>query len=110
MNAYQLAATALALGIAPCALVCARSRPIDGLVALALAGVLATLALLCLAEGYHRATYFTVALVCATERGIAVVPARNTKMMKRIESPTLRRKWFTEDDGAGASAACKLVR
>jgi len=65
VNAYQLAATALALGIAPCALVCARSRPVDGLVALALAGVLATLALLCLAEGYHRGTYFTVALVCA---------------------------------------------
>ena len=65
MNAYQLAATGLLLGIAPCALVCARARPADGLAALTLAGVLATLALLCLAEGYHRGTYFDVALVFA---------------------------------------------
>jgi multicomponent Na+:H+ antiporter subunit F len=65
VNAYQLAATGLLLGIAPCALVCTRARPADGLAALTLAGVLATLALLCLAEGYHRGTYFTVALVCA---------------------------------------------
>ena len=65
MNAYQLAATGLIVAVGPCALVCARTRPADGLVALILAGILTTLALLCLAEGYHRGTYFTVALVCA---------------------------------------------
>jgi multisubunit Na+/H+ antiporter MnhF subunit len=63
VNAYELAATALTIGIAPCALVCALSRPADGLAALTLAGTLTTLALLCLAEGYHRGAYFTVALV-----------------------------------------------
>jgi len=65
MNAYQYAATALLIGIAPCALVSLRARAVDGLVALTLAGTLATLALLCLAEGYHRGPYFAVALVCA---------------------------------------------
>lgn len=65
MNAYLIAATALIAAIGPCALVCLRAQPLDGLVALELAGALTTLALLCLAEGFHRGTYFTVAVVCA---------------------------------------------
>jgi multisubunit Na+/H+ antiporter MnhF subunit len=65
MNAYLIAATALIAGVGPCALACLRSDPVDGLVALELAGALTTLALLCLAEGFHRGTYFGVALVCA---------------------------------------------
>ena len=65
MNAYLLAATVLIAAIAPCALVCLLAPPIDGLVALELAGALATLALLCMAEGFHRGTYFGVGLVCA---------------------------------------------
>ena len=51
--------------IAPCLAVCMLGAPIDGLVALELAGALTTLALLCLAEGFHRGTYFGVGLVCA---------------------------------------------
>ena len=65
MNAYEWAATVLIVAIAPCLVFCLRARPLDGLVALELAGSLATLALLCLAEGYHRSVYFAVALVCA---------------------------------------------
>ena len=65
MNAYLTAATALIAGVGPCALATLRSDPVDGLVALELAGALTTLALLCLAEGFHRGTYFGVALVCA---------------------------------------------
>jgi multisubunit Na+/H+ antiporter MnhF subunit len=45
--------------------VCFTARPIDGVVGLALAGTMTTLALLCLAEGFHRGVYFNVALVCA---------------------------------------------
>jgi multisubunit Na+/H+ antiporter MnhF subunit len=45
--------------------VCARARPLDGVVALELFGATTTLTLLCLAEGYHRGVYFNVALVAA---------------------------------------------
>ena len=65
MNAYQWAATGLIAGIGPCLVFCARAHPLDGLAALQLVGTLATLAFLCLAEGYHRGAYFGVALVCA---------------------------------------------
>ncbi len=65
MNAYLLAGAVLIGAIGPCVLVCLLAPPIDGLVALELAGALTTLALLCLAEGFHRGTYFGVALVCA---------------------------------------------
>jgi multicomponent Na+:H+ antiporter subunit F len=65
MNAYLWAAAVLIVSIAPCLLVCLRANQFEGLVALELAGSLTTLALLCLAEGYHRGIYFAVALVCA---------------------------------------------
>jgi multisubunit Na+/H+ antiporter MnhF subunit len=65
VNAYLLAATVLVGAVGPCLLVCALASPIDGLAALELSGALATLALLCLAEGVHRSSYFGVALVCA---------------------------------------------
>jgi multisubunit Na+/H+ antiporter MnhF subunit len=65
MNAYLVAATALVAGLLPCLVVCARARPIEGLVALELAGATTTLALLCLAEGFNRTTYFGVAVIAA---------------------------------------------
>jgi multisubunit Na+/H+ antiporter MnhF subunit len=65
VNAYLAAAAVLVAAIGPCVLVCLLAAPLDGLVALELAGALTTLALLCLAEGVHRGTYFGVALVCA---------------------------------------------
>jgi multisubunit Na+/H+ antiporter MnhF subunit len=65
VNAYLAAAAVLIAAIGPCVLVCLLAAPLDGLVALELAGALTTLALLCLAEGFHRGTYFGVALVCA---------------------------------------------
>jgi hypothetical protein len=54
MNAFTVAATALLVGFLPLGAVAARRRPVDGLVALELAGVLLVLILLCLAEGFHR--------------------------------------------------------
>ena len=65
MNAFTVAATALLAGLVPCGIVCVRARPIDGLVALELVGAVATLVLLCLAEGFHRSAYFDVPVVCA---------------------------------------------
>lgn len=65
MNAFEVAALALVTGFVPLLWVCLREREIDGVVALELAGSVATLVLLCLAEGYHRGIYMSVAIVCA---------------------------------------------
>lgn len=65
MNAYLVAATVLLVGLAPCGLLAARSRPLDGLVALELGSSLTTLVLLLLAEGFHRSVYFNVSLALA---------------------------------------------
>ena len=65
MNAFQVAALALVTGFVPLLWVCLREREIDGVVALELAGSVATLVLVCLAEAYHRGIYMTVAVVCA---------------------------------------------
>jgi multisubunit Na+/H+ antiporter MnhF subunit len=65
VNAFEVAALALVTGFVPLLWVCLREREIDGVVALELAGSVATLVLLCLAEGYHRGIYIGVAVVCA---------------------------------------------
>lgn len=65
MNAFETAALALVLGFVPLLWVCVREREIDGVAALELAGAVATLVLICLAEGYHRGIYLGVAVVCA---------------------------------------------
>jgi multisubunit Na+/H+ antiporter MnhF subunit len=65
VNAFAVAAAALLAGLAPLGWVAARRRPIDGLVALEAAGALTVLALLCLAEAFHRSTYYDVAVVAA---------------------------------------------
>jgi multisubunit Na+/H+ antiporter MnhF subunit len=65
VNAFTIAGTALLAGFVPLGYVCLREREIDGVAALELCGVLATLIFLCLAEGFHRGVYFTVPVVCA---------------------------------------------
>jgi len=65
MNVYLIAATALIAAIAPCLVVCARGSVMEAIDALELCGTLTTLALICLAEGFHRQAYFGVALVCS---------------------------------------------
>jgi multisubunit Na+/H+ antiporter MnhF subunit len=65
MNAFAIAAIAMLAGFVPVGWVCLRGRPIDGVAALELAGALATTILLCLAESFHRSSYFDVAVVCA---------------------------------------------
>jgi multisubunit Na+/H+ antiporter MnhF subunit len=49
----------------PLLFVAVRRRPIDGLIALELGGVLAMLILLCFAEGFHRSFEYGVAVIAA---------------------------------------------
>ena len=65
MNAFIWAATALVIMVLPLLAIAVLRRPIDGLLALELAGVLLTLTLLCLAEGFHRSFEYTLAIMAA---------------------------------------------
>jgi multicomponent Na+:H+ antiporter subunit F len=65
MNEWQIAAAVLVIGLVPCLLVSARRSFADGLVAVQLAGTLASLALLLLAEGEERQPFSDLALVLA---------------------------------------------
>jgi multisubunit Na+/H+ antiporter MnhF subunit len=64
MNAWLWAATVLLVaGMAPCLAVTLRSDALERLVGLELAGVVATLVLLLLAQGLDRSSYIDLALV-----------------------------------------------
>lgn len=65
MNSFLIAATALLAGFVPLGIVCLRSRVIDAVVALELAGSLMVMVLICLAEGFHRSAYFNLPVICA---------------------------------------------
>ena len=65
MNAFLIAGTVLLGLLLLPGYVLVRARPIDGLVALELCGTLTVVTLLCLAEGFHRGVYFSLALVTA---------------------------------------------
>jgi multisubunit Na+/H+ antiporter MnhF subunit len=65
VNAFTIAALALLAGFLPLGIVCLRQRELDGVVALQLAGSTTTLALVCLAEGFHRSSYFNLPVICA---------------------------------------------
>jgi multicomponent Na+:H+ antiporter subunit F len=65
VSVFLIAASVLLAAIVIPGIVCVRAQTIDAVVALELCGTLATLALLCLAEGFHRSIYFNVALVSA---------------------------------------------
>jgi multisubunit Na+/H+ antiporter MnhF subunit len=62
---WLTAAAVLLLGLIPCLIVAVRGEAIDGVVALAAAGVVVTLALLLLAVGFGRSIYGDVAVVAA---------------------------------------------
>ena len=65
MTAFMWASFGLLLCFVPLALVVLLGREIDGVVALELCGVVATLLLICLAQAFGRTAYFGVAVVCA---------------------------------------------
>ena len=65
MNEWAIAATVLAFALIPCLLVCLLSPAPHGLVALEIAGVLATSVLMLLAEAFHRQPFIDLAVVLA---------------------------------------------
>ncbi len=66
MNEWILAAIVLVLGgIVPCLVVSIRASVMEGLIALELAGVIAVLVLLLLAEGFQRQPFVDLALALA---------------------------------------------
>jgi multisubunit Na+/H+ antiporter MnhF subunit len=65
VNAWLIATTVLLLGLVPCLIVMLRGSVVEALVGLQMAGVLETVVLLLLAEGFHRPPFFDLALVLA---------------------------------------------
>src|SRR5438552_2961118 len=65
LYAGAVAAALGALGIGPCLLVVVRAPIVDALVAVELAGVLATLVLVLLAEGFQRSSYWVLPLTAS---------------------------------------------
>lgn len=65
MNAWLISANVLLLGLVPCAIVMLRGTIVEALVGLQMAGILQTVVLLLLAEGFHRPPFFDLAVVLA---------------------------------------------
>ena len=65
MNEWEIAAAVVGGAIIPCLGVCAMCNPMDGLVALELAGTLLASALMALCEGFHRQPFIDLALLFA---------------------------------------------
>ena len=65
MNEWQIAAAVLIAALVPCGWVCLRRSFAEGLVALQLAGILASLTVLLLAEAEGREPFADLALVLA---------------------------------------------
>ena len=65
MNVWLWAAGAMLICLIPCGVACLRGDVWQRLVGLEAAGLIATLILLLLAEGYHRAPFSDLALALA---------------------------------------------
>ena len=65
MNPWLLAATVLLFTLVPIGIVVFRGDPMDRLVGLEAAGMIVTMILLLLTQGFERATFFDVALAAA---------------------------------------------
>jgi multisubunit Na+/H+ antiporter MnhF subunit len=65
VNVWLWGATALLVGLVPCGWIALRETRMDALVALELAGTVTTLALVLLAQGFSRASYYSVPVALA---------------------------------------------
>ena len=65
MNVWLWGATALLVGLVPCGWIAMRETRMDALAALELAGTITTLVLVLLAQGFDRASYYTVPVALA---------------------------------------------
>ncbi len=70
MNGWLVAALVLLPGFVACGVVLWRATMLDAVVALNLAGVLASLELVLLAEGFNRPLFYELALVLALLAGV----------------------------------------
>ncbi|MFL5344548.1 MAG: monovalent cation/H+ antiporter complex subunit F [Hyalangium sp.] len=65
MNLWLLAAAGMMLSLVPCVIACLRGKPVDRLASLEMAGVVTTLLLVLLAQGFHRIPFYDLALTLA---------------------------------------------
>jgi multisubunit Na+/H+ antiporter MnhF subunit len=65
MNPFLAAAVIMLAGLLPLGLVCFRSPVTDAVVALEAAGSVMVTVFVCLAEGFHRSSYYNLPVVCA---------------------------------------------
>jgi len=65
MNVWLVAAGAMLLCLVPCGIACLRGDIVGRLVALEAAGLIGTLILLLIAEGFHRRPFTDLALALA---------------------------------------------
>ena len=65
MNPWLACAFVLLVCVAPCGWVALRAPHLDALVALELATTLVAVALVLLAEGFHRSSYFVLGMTAA---------------------------------------------
>jgi multisubunit Na+/H+ antiporter MnhF subunit len=65
VNVWLIGATILLVALAPCLLVCLRGSILDAFVALELGTTVMTLALVLLAQGFGRSSYYALPLVLA---------------------------------------------
>jgi multisubunit Na+/H+ antiporter MnhF subunit len=73
MNVFLWASAAMLAMLAPCGYIVLRGGIADRLLGLELGSALTTLALLCLAEGFHRTIYFDLALVYGVASFVAAL-------------------------------------
>jgi multisubunit Na+/H+ antiporter MnhF subunit len=73
VNAFAWAAFALLLGYAPLLWIAVRRRPLEGLLALEMGGILLVLELCLLAEAFHRGFEYSVAIVAAVATWIGAL-------------------------------------
>jgi len=78
VNVWFVAVVPLLLGIVTCAVVAARGRLMDGLVAIELASALAVVTLLIVEQGMQRQSFFDVSLA------LAVVTLPSTLLFARM--------------------------
>ncbi len=65
MNAWLIAAAALIFALIPCGIVVFKGTPMDRLVGLEMAGILESLILLLLAQGFNNPNFYDLALTMA---------------------------------------------
>ena len=65
MSVWLWGAAALLVGLVPCGWIALRETRMDAVVALELGGTIATLTLVLLAQGFNRASYYSVPIALA---------------------------------------------